>query len=213
MKLINIYVNGIQPAIKSIRNAMQSWTKSDSTFEMSTDLTTGIDREKIGEKDLKLASNLVRAGASDGKFARGIQVAFEIKAPAYWIAELATYKVGTVMNSSSLQHTGMKRDYIIDDFEIDKKDKEWDNLLEQINKYRRLYVQTKDYHYFRLMRQFMPQSYLYTITWTANYQVLRNIYKDRRNHKLVEWRTFCKWVELLPYSNELITIGIKKEDK
>lgn len=243
MKINKTYVYGIEPSIKSIRNAMQSWDKSDSTFEKKTGYET------IGEKDLKLASNLVKAGDSDSKFLRGITVAFEIAAPAYWISELATYKVGTTMNSSSLQHTGAKRQFTINDFEIDNKtvkyildgkhselnnkyydwlnpdndiiftEKEnetfylastWHSTLEQINHLRDEYLETKNYKYFRLMRQLIPQSFIYTITWTGNYQVLRNIYKQRKHHKLVEWQEFCDTIENLPYAKELIIVGINR---
>lgn len=248
MEITNIYIYGFKPAIKSIRNAMQSWDKSDSTFESKIDILTGIKYNQIGEKDLKLASNLVKAGDSDSKFLRGITAAFDIKAPTYWIAELATYKIGTTMNSSSLQHTGSKREFNINDFEIDNADvvktlnrdkklydmyydwldldngaifteeenetfylvSTWQSILEQINHLRDKYNKTKDYKYFRLMRQIIPQSFIYTITWTGNYQTLRNIYKQRRHHKLVEWQQFCNAVETLPYAKELITIGIDR---
>lgn len=211
MKFLNLDINGIRPAIKSIRNAMQSWEKSDSKFNVTEknidiDNINAVTYEVIGEKDLKLASALVRTGNSDGKFARGIQVAIVLQAPAYFIAELATYKIGTIMNSSSLQHTGSRRDFTIDDFDIDKSydNLTWSIILNSINELRRKYTETKNYKYFRLMRQLIPQSYLYTITWTANYQVLRTIYKDRRKHRLIEWQKFCDFIETLPYAKELI---------
>lgn len=199
-------VAGIYEAVYSIRNATQSWSKSDSK------------QGKIGKNDLKLASGLVKSGDDEAKFARMINVITTIQAPNYWLNELDTYKIGTVRNSTSLQHTGMKRDYCMADFEIDflgnseenrKLNDYWQNIINGINYYREKYLETKDYKYFRMMRQLVPMSYEYTITWSANYQVLRNIYIARKNHKLDEWRNFCHMIEGLPYSKELITVGYR----
>ena len=60
------------------------------------------------------------------------------------------------------------------------------------------------------MIQLLPSSYSQTRNVMLNYEVLGNIYKSRKNHKLDEWREFCKWIESLPYS-ELI-IGFKEYD-
>ena len=80
--------------------------------------------------------------------------------------------------------------------------------IEVLNAYRMLYLETKDKNYWWQMIQLLPSSYNQRRTVMLNYEVLANIYKSRRNHKLDEWHTFCDWVESLPYS-ELI-IGEKK---
>lgn len=181
--------------------------------------TDTYDIALIGNNDLSLAQRLLKAGTSDAKFMRQINVSVDITAPVYWLAELDTYKIATTRNSTSLQHKGMSRDYTLNDFSIDniklvplesgKETSSNDDLqiiIDLVNKYRQLYKQTKDYRYFRVMRQLMPMGYNYTITWTSNYAGLRNMYFQRKNHQLTEWRKdFCEWVESLPYGKDLIT--------
>lgn len=185
----------------------------------------------LGKNDVDLAQRLLSTGSdSDGKFLRQISVSVEITAPTYFLNELSTYKVSTVCNSSSLQHKGASRDYTFNDFAIDRYDAETiknlggdfaitytevgdalNNLLKVINGLRKKYKETKGYKYFRLMRELMPMSYNYTIMWSANYAVLRNIYRQRKNHRLKEWNTdFCNWIKSLPYADDLILYGIDK---
>lgn len=144
---------------------------------------------------------------------------WEVKDSQFNVAELDTYKIATTRNSTSLQHKGMSRDYTLDDFSIDdvklmpfEDNKETASkedlqiIIDLVNKYRQLYKQTKNYRYFRVMRQLMPMGYNYTITWTSNYAGLRNMYFQRKNHQLTEWKEdFCTWVESLPYGKDLIT--------
>lgn len=185
--------------------------------------TDTYDIALIGNSDMKLAKNLIRAGASDAKFLRQIEVSVDITAPAYWLAELDTYKIATVRNSTSLQHKGMSRDYNLFDFTIDKislvpkddngilceSERDLQTIIDLINKYRQLYKQTKNYTYFRVMRQLIPMGYNYTITFTTNYAVVRNMYQQRHNHRLTEWSVdFCDWVKNLPYANDLLTYNI-----
>lgn len=73
-----------------------------------------------------------------------------------------------------------------------------------LNHYREKYLETQDKRYWWQMIQLLPSSYNQRRTVMLNYEVLANIYKSRRNHKLDEWHTFCDWIEELPYS-ELIT--------
>lgn len=181
--------------------------------------TDTYDIALIGHNDLSLAQRLLKAGTSDAKFMRQINVSVDITAPVFWLSQLDTYKISTTRNSTSLQHKGMSRDYTTDDFTIDdiqlvyfESGKETSSkedlqiIIDLINKYRQLYKQTKDYRYFRIMRQLMPMGYNYTITWTSNYAGLRNMYFQRRNHQLTEWKKdFCTWVESLPYGKDLIT--------
>lgn len=220
MKFENTRVYGIDTAIRSMRMPLQSFDKADSEWiydEIIPPITTDEYQKsfQIGEKDLDLAHRLLSTGTdSDSKFLRSISVYTELTAPVYYLAELDTYKIGTVRNSSSLQHTGAKRDFTISDFTTDPMyphdvkimQETWAKLIETINLLRQMYKETNDYHYFRLMRQLMPMSFNYTISWTANYQVLRTIYFQRRNHRLKEWTdNFIPWIESLPYAKDLIT--------
>lgn len=86
-----------------------------------------------------------------------------------------------------------------------------DDILDMCNNLRERYLETKDKRYWRALVQILPNAYLQTRTWTANYAILRNIYFQRKNHKLKEWHQFCDWIKTLPYSKELITLGDENE--
>ena len=198
IKIEKVDVHGVARAIYSARNAMNSWDKSDSRFETDT----------MGENDLKLAKQLVKAGTDHSKFMRMITVTLDIIAPMYWWKEASTYKVGTVRNSCSTMHTIHKKEFTLDDFSYEHLDLEL-NILEVVitglNAARKRYLKSKDKADWWQMIQLLPSSYNQRSTVQLNYAVLRNIYHSRKNHKLDEWRDFCKWVEELPYS-ELITM-------
>lgn len=198
IKIENTEVHGFARAIYSARNAMNSWDKSDSRFETDT----------MGENDLKLAKQLVSAGSDHSKFMRMITVTLDIIAPMYWWKEASTYKVGTVRNSCSTMHTIHKKEFTLDDFSYEHLDLEL-NILEVViiglNAARKRYLKSKDKADWWQMIQLLPSSYNQRSTVQLNYAVLRNIYHSRKNHKLDEWRDFCKWIEELPYS-ELITM-------
>ena len=198
IKIENTDVHGVARAIYSARNAMNSWDKSDSRFETDT----------MGENDLKLAKKLVSAGSDHSKFMRMINVTCDITAPRYWWTEFDTYKVGTVRNSCSTMHTIHQKEFTLDDFSYEHLDLEL-NILEVViiglNAARKRYLKSKDKADWWQMIQLLPQSYNQRATVQLNYQVLRNMYHARKNHKLDEWVDFCRWVEeSLPYS-ELIT--------
>ena len=186
----------------------------------------------IGPDDMKLACNLAKGGSSERKYLRMIHVQCDIDASTYWLAELDTYKVATTRNSTSLQHTGASRDFEISDFYIDENELEnalknppriesetddeyayrricWKNRLDEINFYRKKYKETKDYAWFIEMRTAMPQGFMYLITFDCNYEVLMNMYYQRKNHRLPDWDTFCSWILELPYIREFI--GMKQE--
>ena len=209
IKIENVDVHGVARAIYSARNAMNSWDKSDSNFETDT----------MGENDLKLAKQLVKAGTDHAKFMRMITVTLDIIAPMYWWKEASTYKVGTVRNSCSTMHTIHKKEFTLDDFShehlLTEKETEWGNIcpiitlkctISALNNFRKKFLETKDKKYWWQMIQLLPSSYNQRATVQLNYQVLRNIYHARKNHKLDCWRTFCEWVkDELPCS-ELITM-------
>ena len=197
----NIQTFNWEGAIRGMRNPLESWCKSDSDF------SNGLN---IGEKDLDLMKRLVRAGSDERKFMRQIFVSMDITAPMYWWKEADTYKVATVANSTSTMHKLTSRPIVIRDFSIDHMTGEglyaFAQYIDSIESFRKAYVDggQKDRCLWYTIIQMLPSSYNQTRTWTANYEVLRNIYHARKNHKLDEWRDFCHMIESLPYS-ELIT--------
>ena len=216
----NVQVFGFQAAIRGMRNPKNSWSKSDSTFEMSTG-DGGMQTIDLGPADRKLASALANSGTDDGKFLRMIHVQLDVTAPLYWWKEADQYKVGTVTDSCSTMHKIHAKEFELDDFshehiinsvsmeaqEIEVRISPMQALLttiECLNSYRELYLETKDKKYWWQLIQLLPSSYNQRRTWDLNYAVLRNIYHARRNHKLAEWHTLCDWIETLPYAKELI---------
>lgn len=197
IKLENTEVHGIARAIYSARNAMNSWEKSDSDFVTDT----------LGENDLRLARNLVKAGSDHSKFMRMINVTVDITAPMYWWKEMDTYKVGTVRNSCSTMHKVHAKEFELDDFSHDhlpENNTVLDYIICALNIYRKNYLETKDKSWWWQIIQLLPSSYNQRATLQLNYAVLRNAYHARNNHKLDCWHEFCHWIESLPYS-ELIT--------
>lgn len=211
-------------AILGARNPMNSWNKSDSQVVQWHML-------EIGENDLGLMKRLVAAGTDHSKFLRFLPVVMDITAPLYWWSEYDTYKVGTVANSCSKMHKIHTKEFSMNDFstehlisyESSKPYSEIDGSLDDeytyylpkdfldcwiipiLNKYRKKYLETKDKTYWWQMIQLLPSSYNQKRTVMLNYAVLRNMYHARKNHKLDEWRDFCEWIKVLPYS-ELITM-------
>lgn len=174
----------------------------------------------VGQKDLDLMKRLRNAGTDHRKFMRMITVYVDITAPLYWWKEFDTYKVGTVANSCSTMHKIAAKKFELEDFscehmlDVEGEAIEFDNApgdywnsiailditVRVLNMYRQRYLQTKDKKYWWQMIQLLPSSYNQRRTIMLNYEVLANIYKSRRNHKLDEWVEFCKWIERLPYS-------------
>lgn len=164
----------------------------------------------LGPNDLELAQKLVRAGNEHSKFMRQIFVSVNISAPLLWWKEMDTYKVGTTANSTSTMHTLVSQPITKEMFEFDN-DIRINMIQEDTIKYcehlRRRYIDTKDDIYWRALIQMLPNAYIQTRTITMSYANIRNIYFQRKNHKLKEWHEFCDWVKTLPYNYELIRIG------
>ena len=232
LKIENVEVVGWEAAVRGMRNPMNSWEKSDSFFCGSSECCFGDDEcdarctgygqgFHIGEADLKLMTNLRNAGTDHRKFMRMITVYLDITAPLYWWKEFDTYKVGTVANSCSTMHKIADKEFEFDDFSHEKlissvcmeiqeqhirlsPIQTLETTIECLNAYRELYLKSKDKKYWWQLIQLLPSSYNQRRTVMLNYEVLANIYRSRRNHKLDEWKEFCAWIERLPYA-ELIT--------
>lgn len=215
IQIENVEIIGWEHAMRGMRNPKNSWSKSDSSF----------DTVKLGENDIKLAKQLRDGGSVHAKYRRMIAVYADITAPLYFWKEADTYKVGTVANSCSTMHKIADKRFELDDFSHEHLDDDWKDrenlvrcdyeygntpidilciIVDALNQYRNLYLERKDKKYWWQMIQLLPTSYNQKRTVMLNYEVLANIYRWRKDHKLDEWREFCKWIESLPYS-ELIT--------
>ena len=230
LKIENTEVIGWEAAIRGMRNPMNSWEKSDSkwySIGIPTSNPAAINdkclsqKYCLGDNDLDLMKRLRNAGTDHRKFMRMITVYVDITAPLYWWKEFDTYKVGTVANSCSTMHKIADKEFTFDDFSHEKlinsacmeiqeqhirisPIQALATTIECLNSYRDLYLQTKDKKYWWQMIQLLPSSYNQKRTVMLNYEVLANMYKSRRNHKLDEWHTFCDWIERLPYSELII---------
>jgi hypothetical protein len=224
LKVENVEVLGWEHAIRGMRNPKNSWAKSDSGPECP------YEKEKccgecqqnfcIGPNDKQLMMALRNAGTDHRKFMRMITVYLDITAPLYWWKEFDTYKVGTVANSCSTMHKIAEKEFTLENFSCEHLLSYWggeekvnptiiypctpmqhlNQTIACLNVCRKKYLETKDKKYWWQMIQLLPSSYNQRRTVMLNYEVLANIYKSRRNHKLDEWHTFCDWIEGLPYS-------------
>lgn len=209
IKIENIEAMGFGPAIRGMRNPMNSWDKSDSTYELNVD--TGNWEIKIGQNDHDLMMRLAKVGSTHAKYRRMITVYANITAPLYWWKEFDTYKVGTVANSCSTMHKIHDKEFTLDDFSCEHLySEELEHLEETIkflNASRDLYIDggQKNKRDWWQMIQLLPSSYNQKRTVMLNYEALANMYHDRKDHKLDEWREFCQTIKSkLPYSELFI---------
>ena len=204
-------VVGWEAAIRGMRNPLNSWAKSDTEFFDEC----GVYRvPKIGSNDYGLMTRLRNAGTDHRKYMRMIAVYADITAPLYWLKEYDTYKISTVSNSCSTMHKIHAKEFTMDDFSHEKLNFVSEVVLaaviDRLNECREAFNESKDKEWWEQMIQLLPSSYNQRRTIMLNYEVLANIYKSRRHHKLDEWHTFCDWIETLPYS-ELITGEVEKQ--
>ncbi|MBO5969135.1 MAG: hypothetical protein J6S14_11640 [Clostridia bacterium] len=200
IKISDVETCGIRPAIRGMRNPMNSWEKSDSVFDEYGGVV-------VGDSDLNLMKSLSSAGNDHAKFLRMIIVWLDITAPLYWWKEFDTYKVGTVANSCSTMHKIHAKEFATEDFSTDRLSELGvdvvNAIIEVLNVRRKEFLVTKDKSMWDDMIQILPTSYNQKRTVQLNYQVLKSMYHARKNHKLQEWRDFCAWCETLPYFKEI----------
>ena len=236
LKIENTDVVGWEAAIRGMRNPMNSWAMSDSGWDVHippVELRKQVDWElwathykvvqydneeysyDIGPYDQQLMTRLRNAGTDHRKFMRMITVYLDITAPLYWWKEFDTYKVGTVANSCSTMHKIAEKEFTLEDFSHEHLGYQSIRVLKDtikvMNDFRDEFLKDHEKENWWQMIQLLPSSYNQRRTVMLNYEVLANMYKSRRNHKLDEWHTFCDWVESLPYS-ELITGAEVKSD-
>lgn len=206
IKLENVDVYGWEAAIRGARNPMNSWKRSDSHWASNGEPFKYI----VGKNDLTLMKSLVKAGPDHAKFLRMINVSLDITAMQVWWMEYDTYKISTTRNSCSKMHKIHVKPFELDDFSHEGCDEipyakcALTNVIRTCEQLRKDFNKTQDRKYWRALIELLPEGYIMRATVHLNYQVLRNMYHARKNHKLFEWRVFCEWIHTLPYS-ELIT--------
>ena len=215
IKFEAIEIFGWEAAIRGMRNSWGSHEKSDSGYvRYDPDTRCVLGRCEIGPNDLTLMKQLAGAGASHAKYRRYINVTVDITAPLYWWKEFDTYKVGTVANSESTMHTVMRDEFYIEDFSNEHLDDEalmtLSRLVYKLNCWRLEYITTEHPEirkriWYKII-QLLPSSFNQRRTVQLNYEVLAHIWKDRKNHKLDEWREgFCQeFIKKLPYSEGIV---------
>ena len=221
----NTSVYGWEAAIRGMRNSYNSWANSDSYethIENQETLNTAPFAFFIGENDLELMKQLVKAGSSHSKFMRMITVTCDITAPRYWWKEFDTYKVGTVRNSCSTMHKIQDKEFTLEDFSIEHLNNisinDMKSTIDMLNFWREQYNvstnnENKKNQWWQMI-QLLPSSYNQRATVQLNYAVLRNMYHSRKNHKLDEWsQGFTEWVESLPYSELITEVHYADENK
>lgn len=230
IKLENVVLDSpeqMEFIIEGMRNPMNSWEKSDSVFIEEDEYYDILgnsgpavgeeNRSELGPDDLSLMQRLSNAGTEHRKYMRMMPVYVRITAPLYWWKEFDTYKVGVVANSCSTMHKIAEKEFEWGDFSTEHlirvRDGHlgdtvptlvFDSVIRGLNFWRNRYLKTKSKDDWWQLIQLLPSSYNQTRNVMMNYEVLANIYRQRKGHKLDEWREFCKWIESLPYS-ELIT--------
>lgn len=228
IKIEQVEISGFGAAIRGMRNPMNSWDKMDSHVcnydeydcdcamvangdEPGEDCNDGKWGFCVGENDFALMKRLADGGSCHAKYRRMMLVSCDITAPLYWWKEFDTYKVGTVANSCSTMHKIHAKEFTLDDFShehlCDNSLKTLQAVIDNLNIERKNFLSTKDKWCWWQMIQLLPSSYNQKRTVLLNYEVLANIYKWRKNHKLDEWRDFCRLIEQLPYSNVIVEKG------
>lgn len=219
IKVENIDVWGFEHAIRGMRNPLNSWDKSDSRWCYENDIDEGAcdvvccgdcDSKfyEIGKNDIDLMRRLYKAGSEHRKYLRQICVSMDITAPLYWWKEFDQYKVGTTTNSTSTMHKIHAKEFTLDDFSIehlneDVVEKPFNTIIDCLNFFRGLYLQSKDKDDWWQMIQLLPSSYNQRRTVTMNYENVVNMVHQRTGHKLDEWNEFVEILKDLPYVKEI----------
>lgn len=209
IKVEHIETYGWKAAIRGMRNPLNSWAKSDSTFSPDGNVV-------IGKNDFALMQRLFKGGTEHRKYLRQITVSMDITAPLYWWKEFDTYKVGTVANSCSTMHTVHSKEFTLDDFSHEHlfdfmpEETEHDSqhileiTVDWLNRMREKYLETKNKDYWWQMIQLLPSSYNQKRTVTMNYENAVTMIRQRSGHKLDEWRLFVEVLKQLPYITEVV---------
>ena len=211
MKIETLETAGFAPAFTAMRNPMNSWDRSDSDLKVAAvdigDTTETACSFSVGEKDKELSRKLATNGPEHAKHLRMIFVWANIECPRYWWQEADTYRFGVEKVSCSTMHKITAKPFEYTDFEYNEKDHEsYKDAMANaafMEDLRQAYLKADEEHkkeaWYRIIRN-LPQSYIQKRTVVFSYAALRNIYRQRKNHKLGEWHEFCDWVKTLPES-------------
>ena len=222
MKIENTEVYGFKASFRGMRNPKNSWNLSDSYKGLLLNSPNiNIEEFIMGDKDLKLAQTLIKAGTEHCKFFRQIQVWCDITAPRYWWSEFDTYKIGTSANSTSTMHKLFDKNTEISldmfEYHVEAEKQSISYAIKGLNYLRDVYFEVQDQKskdsVLASAKRILPESYINTRTVNMNYSTIRNILLQRRHHRLkLEWQEiFCKWITTLPYALELIFCGLEDE--
>lgn len=216
IKVDHIDVFNFHNAIRGMRNPKNSWDRMDSGYGCGLPAEACLSCEEevckdsqfyVGPNDLKLMQTLYKGGPVHAKYLRQIFVSMDIIAPLYWWKEFDTYMVGTAKNSCSTMHKIHSKEFDIDDFSSEHLNEQGVDLMCDIINYlncnRLQFGNTNDKKYWWNMIQILPSSYNQKRTVTMNYQNVMNMLDWRTDHKLDEWREFCKILRELPYVEEI----------
>lgn len=198
MRIENIEFYGFGPAVRGMRNSFASWNKSDSIVSYH--------HFHMGDDDMALMRKLYKAGGSERKFMRVIQVWCDIYAPLTWWKQADTYKIATTDLSTSTMHSITNKEFTLDDFYAEPID-HLKSTIDFLNKKRLEYLVANEYHTWREIIDNLPESYIQMRTVNFNYETAARMIMDRRNHKLVEWHDFCNYMlDNLPYLKEIMDV-------
>ena len=218
MKIEQIEISGFKSAIMALRKPYKGKVLSDirlkiedlvklMKYKHSTEILRTSSSINVNDRDLELMKNLVRGGDEHAKCIRGIRVTLDVSAPRYFWSEHDTYRIGVdPLSSESTMHTILKENLSDDDFAC-YYPHVLDPIIKAINEIKKSDASNTDK--IRDIKSMLPDSYIQTRTIQYSYQALRRIYRQRHNHRLKEWRDFCEFIETLPFSEELITLGLK----
>lgn len=207
--------------IEGMRNPMNSWDRSDSYIDAPNKNCNGQSGDSfyvLGGEDHNLMQRLANAGSFYRTYMWMMPVYVRITAPLYWWKKFDAdaYKVGTVPNSCSTMHKIQEKEFTLEDFSTEYLSypslKNLKDIIKCMNDYREEYLKDKEKHNWWQMIQLLPSSYNQTRNVMMNYEVLANIYQWRKDHKLDEWREFCKWIKRLPYSELITGLPIESDD-
>ena len=212
-------IAGFKPAIKAMRNPMNSWAKSDSYethIEDVETLQTAPFEFFIGDNDMGLMQRLTNAGVEHRTFARMVQVWVTIDAPLYWWKEADRYTVGKTQVSCSTMHKIHAKEFVMEDFSVEnivgmEAHRAMQSVINALNRTREDYLQEADpvkkKQLWETLIQLLPSSYNQMRTINMTYEVCMKMWKERHNHKLKEWHTMCDWILELPYMKDIMQIG------
>lgn len=203
LKVDNVCVWGFQHAIRGMRNPMNSWSNSDSTFDNG-------QLVELGDNDRNLMCQLYKSGSSHRKFMRQIFVSVDVTAPLYWWKEADQYKIGTVTDSCSTMHRIHSKEFDMDDFSCEHLNEQslciFRNVIHSLNLSRMMYLKSSDKDWWWQMIQQLPSSYNQLRTWTFDYETASQMIVQRSSHKLDEWITLVNVLADLPHLGEIMDI-------